>query len=460
MTFLTFCGSRRTSIPPTRAWPSSALRRPSRISTVVVLPAPLGPSNPKISRALTRKEMPSTATRLPYRLRSPSTTIAKPSVCIRRPESPGRAITLMPQPIIAAACVEPQISDRSGRRHRLLHDDDHLARLEAELAVDRQHARVVGAVIGVHHRDSLLRRVARHQHLQHARDPPTAMAAQHPGVADLRLAIRAPQQIAQADNVFAVPGHEETVEQDGGALVDAPREGLEQRILPLDVRLVRHIAPDRRIAAVQLLARALTVDLRKRDCLDAAVAEPAPQLVEPAEIHRGRLLARGLVPFQLRKAALAQQRQRRSELPLHGFGFQPSNAGGRGEALDLGAKGATQPLPPVRRSHRNEPLSAIRERRSILTQRRLRHAGPPALGCPGAQPQGWLLRRAQGLFEAKPWHVLLPVPVLVGQVEPGFQFLRLDGADGKGGAGHPLTLPRTLDKPCRSPRRRSRRSRR
>src|SRR5438874_10944944 len=129
MTFLTFWGSRRTSIPHARARPSSALRRTSRISTVVVLPAPLGPSNPKISRSLTRKEMPSTATRLPYRLRSPSTTVAKPSVCVARPESPGRAITLMPQPIIAAACAEPRLSDRGGRRHRLLHDDDHLVQI-------------------------------------------------------------------------------------------------------------------------------------------------------------------------------------------------------------------------------------------------------------------------------------------------------------------------------------------
>src|SRR5438046_2916252 len=168
-------------MPPTSAWPSSAPRRPSRISTVVVLPAPLGPSNPKISRSLTRKEMPSTATRLPYRLRSPSTTIAKPSVCVARPESPGRAITLMPQPIIAAACAEPRISDRGGRRQRLLHDDDHLVRLEAELAVDRQHAGVIGAVISVHDRDPMARRPASHQHLQHAADPPKAVPVQRAG---------------------------------------------------------------------------------------------------------------------------------------------------------------------------------------------------------------------------------------------------------------------------------------
>src|SRR2546429_4178803 len=185
MTFLTLWGFRRTSIPPTTAWPSSALRRPSRISTVVVLPAPLGPSNPKISRSLTRKEMPSTATRLPSRWRSPSPTIAKPSVCVARPESPGRAITLMPQPIIAAAPVEPQISDRRGRRHRLLHDDDRLARLEAELPVDREHAGVVSAVIGMHVRNPVLRCPGGHHHLYHRGDSPTSMAGYLAGMLDL-----------------------------------------------------------------------------------------------------------------------------------------------------------------------------------------------------------------------------------------------------------------------------------
>src|SRR5437879_7198727 len=361
MAFLTFWGSRRTSIPPTRARPSSALRRPSRISTVVVLPAPLGPSNPRISRSLTRKEMPSTATRLPYRLRSPSTTIAKPSVCVARPESPGRAITLMPQPIIAAAPVEPQISDR-GRRHRLLHDDDRLARLEAELPVDREHAGVVGAVIGVHDRNPVLRCPAGHQHLQHPRDPPTSMAAQHAGIPDLGITIRAAQEVAQADDVIAVAGHEEALEQNRRPLEDAAYQSVEGRVLPVDVRLVGHVAPDRRLATIELLAGLFTIDLRKRDRLDAIVSQPASQLVESAEIDRRWTLARGLVALQLRKAALPQQRQRCGELPLQGFRFQPSNAGGRRETVHVGGQPRAQPLPPIRRRHRDEALGTIGER--------------------------------------------------------------------------------------------------
>ena len=50
-----------TSRPRTRALPLSGTRRPSRISTVVVLPAPLGPSIPKTSPRVTSNETPSTA---------------------------------------------------------------------------------------------------------------------------------------------------------------------------------------------------------------------------------------------------------------------------------------------------------------------------------------------------------------------------------------------------------------
>ena len=54
-------GSFATSMPRTIASPASGARRPSRISTVVVLPAPFGPSSPKTSPARTSKSMPSTA---------------------------------------------------------------------------------------------------------------------------------------------------------------------------------------------------------------------------------------------------------------------------------------------------------------------------------------------------------------------------------------------------------------
>ena len=58
MRSLIFCGSRATSIPKTCTVPESGGRKPSRISVVVVLPAPFGPSMPKISPRPTAKAHP------------------------------------------------------------------------------------------------------------------------------------------------------------------------------------------------------------------------------------------------------------------------------------------------------------------------------------------------------------------------------------------------------------------
>ena len=54
----------------------SGSRRPSMISSVVVLPAPFGPRMPKNSPSATENDTPSTALRSPYALRMSSTTIA------------------------------------------------------------------------------------------------------------------------------------------------------------------------------------------------------------------------------------------------------------------------------------------------------------------------------------------------------------------------------------------------
>src|SRR5919206_3569445 len=66
------CGSK----PSTSTSPPSRVRYPSRISTVVVLPAPLGPSSPKTSPSSISKLIPRSASSLPYRLRRSSTWIA------------------------------------------------------------------------------------------------------------------------------------------------------------------------------------------------------------------------------------------------------------------------------------------------------------------------------------------------------------------------------------------------
>ncbi len=63
------------SSPRTVTSPPSRGRKPSRISTVVVLPAPLAPRKAKISPVVTSRSMPFTASRSPYDLRRPRTTI-------------------------------------------------------------------------------------------------------------------------------------------------------------------------------------------------------------------------------------------------------------------------------------------------------------------------------------------------------------------------------------------------
>jgi len=51
-----------TAMPNSDAPPALGRMRPMRMRMVVVLPAPLGPTKPKISPRSTEKEMPSSAT--------------------------------------------------------------------------------------------------------------------------------------------------------------------------------------------------------------------------------------------------------------------------------------------------------------------------------------------------------------------------------------------------------------
>src|SRR5580704_5489286 len=69
-----FCFS--GSKPNTETCPPLRGRKPSRISTVVVLPAPLGPSRPKTSPVWISKSSPRTASTGPYALRNSRTEMA------------------------------------------------------------------------------------------------------------------------------------------------------------------------------------------------------------------------------------------------------------------------------------------------------------------------------------------------------------------------------------------------
>ena len=65
-----------TSYPPTRAWPASGRRSVASIRTVVVLPAPLGPSNETTVPSSTSRERFSTAMKSPKRFVRPSVWMA------------------------------------------------------------------------------------------------------------------------------------------------------------------------------------------------------------------------------------------------------------------------------------------------------------------------------------------------------------------------------------------------
>src|SRR5690606_2899595 len=69
-------GSRDTSCPHTQARPASARSNVARMRTTVVLPAPLGPSNPNTVPAGTCRSTPSNAVVSPYLFTRPSVRIA------------------------------------------------------------------------------------------------------------------------------------------------------------------------------------------------------------------------------------------------------------------------------------------------------------------------------------------------------------------------------------------------
>src|SRR5712692_9456891 len=71
MRSFTACGSRATSWPATHAWPAVGSISPHNIRNVVVLPAPSGPTSPKISPRATSMLSRSTAANSPnFRVRS------------------------------------------------------------------------------------------------------------------------------------------------------------------------------------------------------------------------------------------------------------------------------------------------------------------------------------------------------------------------------------------------------
>lgn len=77
------CGARRTSTPKISASPSVIGSRVASIWTIVVLPAPFGPSSPNTSPRRIVRSTPSTARKSPKSLTSPRASTAFPLVLTR-----------------------------------------------------------------------------------------------------------------------------------------------------------------------------------------------------------------------------------------------------------------------------------------------------------------------------------------------------------------------------------------
>jgi hypothetical protein len=105
----TASGSRARSWPATRTSPPSAPIRMDRMCTVVVLPAPLGPSSAKIVPSGTSRSMPSSTTWSPNDLRSPAAAIAGRDGMAIRP----RLVAVALMATTRRACPRPG----SGRFH-------------------------------------------------------------------------------------------------------------------------------------------------------------------------------------------------------------------------------------------------------------------------------------------------------------------------------------------------------
>src|SRR5215475_11907082 len=79
------------STPRTLIEPEVGVSTPSSIDNVVVLPAPLPPSSAVVVPCRTAKEMPLTASTLPYDLRRSATTMAAATELIRAPSPTARS---------------------------------------------------------------------------------------------------------------------------------------------------------------------------------------------------------------------------------------------------------------------------------------------------------------------------------------------------------------------------------
>ena len=102
----TTCGSRRTSTPKMVASPASIGSRVASILSMVVLPAPLGPSTPKISPRRTVRSTASTARWSPNVLTRPWASTAS-AECWEGVSVPTRGPAVVVAEVMPSACCPP-----------------------------------------------------------------------------------------------------------------------------------------------------------------------------------------------------------------------------------------------------------------------------------------------------------------------------------------------------------------
>ena len=284
----------------------------------------------------------------------------------------------------------------------------------------------------------MIRGVARHHHLQCPGDPSSAVAAQHAGVAHLGISVRPSGKIGQAHDPPIVAGDKEAVQQHRGPLEDAATERLRRRVLPIDVRLVRHVTPDGQHHLVELVARGRGIDRREGNELDAFPFEPGRQHLEPAQVNGRRRLDRAPVPFQLDVPPRRGKGQRGGKVALSYLGLDPSEVIGCGKTLHLIGQASADTLPSMGKRHAHHRRGAILVSRAVFAEHSFGRPGESPSRGPRAEPQDWLLGWPQCVIEAQGLDVVLPVAGLVGQLEPGRQFRWLDrpNHDARVGDGH------------------------
>src|SRR5205823_4372897 len=181
------------------------------------------------------------------------------------------------------------------------------------------------------------------------------------------------------------------------------------------------------------------VDRRKGGRFDAVTPQLASPPIEVAQVDTRRLLDRRPIAFELDKAARPEERFGTGEIAFPDIDLQPLDLVVGSKALEVVGEPPAQALASIGDGDADQPLGPVLESRAVLAQHGLRNSGKRSVGRPGAEPYHRLLGRPEGVVEDGPRRIVLPVPALVGKIDPRLKLLTTHGANREGcaDAGHP-----------------------